>query len=150
VILVKEIPAREFASNDSHIATFPSHRSGGTLFDALDKMKQDVNESDDQNNKFYSAIKSTGIILTAGFASWVLRGSSLLASFLSTMPFWRSLDPLPILAGARNNTKKAANINDPKKDTSEDVDDVDTIFTGKSQKPDYHKSADADEGYNRD
>ncbi|MEM7250999.1 MAG: hypothetical protein AAF493_06235, partial [Pseudomonadota bacterium] len=43
-----------------------------------------------------SVALSTG--LSVGYVAWLLRGGALLASFLSTMPAWRLLDPLPILA----------------------------------------------------
>jgi hypothetical protein len=35
--------------------------------------------------------------LTAGIVSWVLRGGSLLASLMSTVPLLNRFDPLPIL-----------------------------------------------------
>jgi hypothetical protein len=35
--------------------------------------------------------------LSAGFVAWLLRGTSLLASFLASMPAWRHFDPLPVL-----------------------------------------------------
>ncbi|MCP4878782.1 MAG: hypothetical protein GY896_25295, partial [Gammaproteobacteria bacterium] len=35
--------------------------------------------------------------LTVGIVSWVLRGGSLLASFMSTVPLLNRFDPLPIL-----------------------------------------------------
>ena len=35
--------------------------------------------------------------LTAGIVSWVLRGGSLLASLMSTVPLLNRFDPLPII-----------------------------------------------------
>jgi hypothetical protein len=35
--------------------------------------------------------------LSAGFVAWLLRGGSLVASFLVSMPAWRHFDPLPVL-----------------------------------------------------
>lgn len=43
-------------------------------------------------------IAGTSLTLSAGFVAWVLRGGSLLASFMSTLPLWKGFDPLPILA----------------------------------------------------
>ena len=36
--------------------------------------------------------------LSIGYAIWVLRGGVLLTSLLASMPAWRSIDPLPVLA----------------------------------------------------
>ena len=46
------------------------------------------------------AAAGTGITLTAGFVAWLLRGGSLLASLMGSMPLWKGFDPLPVLAGA--------------------------------------------------
>lgn len=43
-------------------------------------------------------VAGTSLTLSAGFVAWVLRGGSLLASFMSTLPLWKGFDPLPILA----------------------------------------------------
>ncbi|MFI5223382.1 MAG: hypothetical protein ACHQX3_03915, partial [Nitrospirales bacterium] len=39
--------------------------------------------------------------------AWILRGGSLLASFLVSMPAWRHFDPLPVLgSGTRDRRKR--------------------------------------------
>jgi hypothetical protein len=103
-------------------------------------MNHDIDESAETraNSIFSAGIRGTGIALTAGVASWVLRGSSLLASFLSTVPVWRGLDPLPILAAARKKQTKDVNIAKSKKnnsDTDTDTDDVDDIFEENNNAP---------------
>ncbi len=40
--------------------------------------------------------------LSAGYLLWTLRGGCLLASFLSSVPAWRMMDPLPILEDFRS------------------------------------------------
>ncbi|MBN1765387.1 MAG: hypothetical protein JW860_09035, partial [Sedimentisphaerales bacterium] len=42
-------------------------------------------------------VSSVSGALSVGYAVWALRGGSLLASVLSSMPAWRLLDPLPVL-----------------------------------------------------
>jgi hypothetical protein len=95
-------------------------------------MNQDIDDSEDSrsNSIFSLGVRGTGIALTAGVASWVLRGGSLLASFLSTIPVWRGLDPLPILAAARKKQKKDVFIANSKKNKSDadDIDDTDDVF----------------------
>jgi hypothetical protein len=43
------------------------------------------------------AVRHTFVAITVGYVVWSLRGASLLASLLTSMPLWRTLDPLPIL-----------------------------------------------------
>jgi hypothetical protein len=46
----------------------------------------------------------TTVTLTAGFVSWLLRGGTLLASFLSTVPLFKRFDLLPILRESKKAT----------------------------------------------
>ncbi|KPK00492.1 MAG: hypothetical protein AMK71_08245, partial [Nitrospira bacterium SG8_35_4] len=46
------------------------------------------------------------LALSAGTAIWVLRGGSLVASMLSTMPMWKGFDPLPVLSLSRQERLK--------------------------------------------
>jgi hypothetical protein len=45
--------------------------------------------------------------LSAGYLLWTLRGGSLLASFLSSLPAWRMMDPLPILENFQDRPRGA-------------------------------------------
>jgi hypothetical protein len=38
-----------------------------------------------------------------GYVVWLIRSGVLLSSFLSSMPAWQLIDPLPVLAYRRNN-----------------------------------------------
>jgi hypothetical protein len=49
---------------------------------------------------------SSALLLTTGLISWVLRGGALASTLLSTMPLWRGMDPLPMLAGRKKKEKK--------------------------------------------
>ncbi|MCD6187638.1 MAG: tandem-95 repeat protein, partial [Desulfuromusa sp.] len=67
-------------------------------FDAIrDEMNAD--------GKFENAVVSSAIItsmgLSAGYVFWMLKGGSLLASVLSSMPAWYLADPLSILSGMK-------------------------------------------------
>jgi len=39
-----------------------------------------------------------GVVVAAGFVTWAIRAAGLLSTMLLSMPVWRSVDPLPILA----------------------------------------------------
>jgi hypothetical protein len=42
-----------------------------------------------------------------GYVVWLARGGMLLASLLSSMPAWRAIDPLPVLANFRDDDDDA-------------------------------------------
>jgi len=43
-----------------------------------------------------TAVVSTG--MSIGYVLWLMRGGALLSSIIASMPAWRSIDPLPVLA----------------------------------------------------
>ncbi len=66
--------------------------------------------------------------LTAGFVSWILRGGSLLASLISTVPLLNRFDPLPIVK-TRSDSKKSDEKNKDKKSSDdEETTDVDKFL----------------------
>jgi hypothetical protein len=46
---------------------------------------------------FVDTLKGTALAFSAGFVAWLLRGGTLLAGLLATLPAWRHFDPVPIL-----------------------------------------------------
>ena len=46
------------------------------------------------------------LTLSAGLATWILRGGSLVASALTTMPIWKGFDPLNVLPLSRKERRK--------------------------------------------
>ena len=44
---------------------------------------------------------ATSVGLSAGYVVWMLKGGSLMASVLSSLPAWQLADPLAILAGTK-------------------------------------------------
>ena len=74
------------------------------LRNSLDALKEEgVSEIKYKKALVSSAIAvSTG--LSVGYVVWLIRGGMLLTSLLSSMPAWRILDPLPILAGRRDDS----------------------------------------------
>ena len=73
------------------------------LADDLDRMMQ---ERENQTRLFGRVTTLSGMALSAGFVAWILRGGSLLASFLVSMPAWRHFDPLPVLGVGGQDRRK--------------------------------------------
>jgi hypothetical protein len=74
------------------------------LADNLDRAMQ---EREQKSHLLGRVASFAGITLSVGFVAWILRGGSLLASFLVSMPAWRHFDPLPVLnSGGRDRRKR--------------------------------------------
>ncbi len=55
-----------------------------------------ASNQDAEHRQFIAQVTAgSGIALSAGFITWLLRGGSLLASLLASMPAWRYFDPIP-------------------------------------------------------
>ena len=91
----------------------------------LDQMNHDLDKAMEESKTRYRVAMDTVIGITlsisAGVVSWVLKTGSLMASFMSTMPIWKQLDPLPILGAAmikkRNKYRLQQKIAEDEEDT---------------------------------
>jgi hypothetical protein len=63
----------------------------------LDAMARQMGSRGSNEPMSVKAVRHTFVAITVGYVVWSLRGASLIASLLTSMPLWRSLDPLPIL-----------------------------------------------------
>jgi hypothetical protein len=68
-----------------------------SLSNTLDAMARQMGSRGPSEPTSVRAVKQAFVAITVGYVVWSLRGASLLASLLTSMPLWRSLDPLPIL-----------------------------------------------------
>ena len=57
--------------------------------------------------------------LTAGYVSWLLRAGYLSATIMSSLPLWRTFDPLPILAKPKDDKDEKVKIDQEAKDPAE-------------------------------
>ncbi|MGH8035297.1 MAG: hypothetical protein ACREO9_08740, partial [Lysobacterales bacterium] len=53
-----------------------------------------------------TGVHLTGLMISAGFVTWAVRGAGLLTSLLAITPAWHNLDPLPVLGGDQDEEKK--------------------------------------------
>ncbi len=89
----------EAVTNEFTALSFVLH--DGLLWNQLDEFRESLNQSTDSDkfarNLVVGTTASIGSSLTVGYVLWLLRGGSLIASFVSTLPAWTLIDPLPIL-----------------------------------------------------
>jgi outer membrane lipoprotein-sorting protein len=97
------------------------------LWNALDSMRREMSELGEGEGRSGALAAQfaggTSLVLTIGFVNWILRGGSLAAAMLSTMPMWRGLDPLPVLLARRKQDE------DKDRDSHEDEpEELDRLF----------------------
>jgi hypothetical protein len=67
--------------------------------------------------------------------AWILRGGSLLASFLVSMPAWRHFDPMPVLGmGGRDRRKRDRQAREEREQETRKFRGLDRVLQG-SAKP---------------
>ncbi len=107
----------------------------------LDQTRQDLDRDAEKQAEAskLSVQTATGISLafSAGVVHWALRPNSLLAGFLSALPFWKQVDPLPILGASDPNGSEP----EPPEPASQKHDGpVETLFDNEpTSPPDSHR-----------
>jgi len=73
----------------------------GTLWHQLDTLQDDLVEDGGTGEIFQDFVVGTTAVsvtgLTVGYVIWLIRGGTLLAGLMSSVPAWCSFDPLPVL-----------------------------------------------------
>jgi len=86
---------------------------------SFDALQQEVKQEDRIETAVVSSAIATTMGLSAGYVVWMLKGGSLLASLLSSMPAWHLADPLSILAGGNLNDEDDESLESIIKDSEE-------------------------------
>lgn len=68
---------------------------------AMEDFKNEVGHEIRLSRTLLGSAMATTVGLSAGYVVWMLKGGSLLASLLSSMPAWQLADPLAVLAGKK-------------------------------------------------
>ena len=82
---------------------------------SLDAIKDEIGKEILLGKTVLGSAIATSVGLSAGYVVWMLKGGSLLASVLSSLPAWQLADPLAILVGK-------------KEDEDDDDDSLETII----------------------
>ena len=72
-----------------------------TLARSLDEMREDVKAVEEAEHRIVGSSVAVGASFSVGYVIWLLRGGVLATSLLSSLPAWRFVDPLPVLARMR-------------------------------------------------
>jgi hypothetical protein len=68
---------------------------------SLDAIKEEVSREIMLGKTVLGSAIATSVGLSAGYVVWMLKGGSLMASVLSSLPAWQLTDPLAILVGTK-------------------------------------------------
>ena len=93
----RDVPAEPTGASEERTATFNT----GLLWSQLDTLQEDMQQnvrSQEFIHKLVVGTTAAGVTgLTVGYVAWLIRGGTLLASMISSLPAWVAFDPLPIL-----------------------------------------------------
>jgi hypothetical protein len=94
------------------------------LSNGLDTLAQQLDTEKTRSVIVIGSATGMTALLSAGYVLWAVRGGSLLASMLATLPVWRWIDPLPILENRedekRRKRKRGANAKDDEQEKDEE------------------------------
>ncbi len=93
--------AAGYLGNDDRPELLAALVSDTGFLDELDLVREDLEKVASVNQAFVGSTVALSTGLSVGYVVWLARGGLLLASMLSSMPAWRLVDPLPILASLK-------------------------------------------------
>ncbi|QJW84702.1 hypothetical protein HK414_16465 [Ramlibacter terrae] len=66
----------------------------------MDKLRDGLRQEFDLDKTVSISVAGVSLGLSVAYVLWLVRGGVLVGSYLSALPAWRLLDPLPVLAHA--------------------------------------------------
>jgi hypothetical protein len=76
---------------------------------SIEMLRNSIESIGRQDGFIIKAVKGVTLTLSVGLATWVLRTGSLVASALTSIPIWKSFDPLPVLPLSRKKRREKIN-----------------------------------------
>ena len=122
------LPGDDATPVAQRIALDPFGNGGSsTLAQALDEVRRQMNDESPpvQMNVATTALVSGG--LSVGYVLWLARGGVLVASLMSSVPAWASVDPLPVLAQMRRAEGGAGD--DASDNEADETDPLERLFS---------------------
>jgi hypothetical protein len=95
-------PSLQFgASGDAQLVEEVQRSLRSSAFaDSLDRLRDDTRDNLQLEQSLTVSVAGVSLGLSLVYALWLIRGGVLMGSYLSALPAWRILDPLPVLAQA--------------------------------------------------
>jgi len=99
-VLAADLSAAQ-AQTEARIERASAAARSETLSRSLDEMRDSVKASEEMEHRIVGSSVAVGTGFSVGYVIWLLRGGVLATSLLSSLPAWRFVDPLPVLARMR-------------------------------------------------
>ena len=100
----------EVLAEDEELAVVDDILTNQALWNAIDQMNEEMGTQSihklSREELVVQFVSTSGLGLFAAITVYALRGGALMASWLSTVPLWGTLDPLPVLADKRDEEKE--------------------------------------------
>jgi hypothetical protein len=78
----------------------------GTFAENLNRLREEVQENVSLEQSVTVSVAGVSLGLSLVYVLWLIRGGVLMGSYLSALPAWRILDPLPVLARPGDDEEK--------------------------------------------
>ncbi|MGB5439036.1 MAG: putative Ig domain-containing protein, partial [Gammaproteobacteria bacterium] len=105
----------------------------GGFVKELDEQRELIHERDYFQHTVVGSTMTVTTGLSVGYVVWMIRGGVLLSSLLSSLPAWRWVDPLPVLASLARDSED-----------DEDDESLETIVDGGEEETESEPDADDD------
>jgi hypothetical protein len=99
-VLAADLSAAQ-ALTEARIERASAAARSETLSRSLDEMRDSVKAAEEVEHRIVGSSVAVGTGFSVGYVIWLLRGGVLATSLLSSLPAWRFVDPLPVLARMR-------------------------------------------------
>jgi hypothetical protein len=103
----------------------------------LDKLREDVSRAALIDKAMIASTVAVSSGLSVGYVVWLIRGGVLMSTVLSSLPAWRLIDPLPVLAYMNRRS-------DDDDDESGRDESLESIVDGKDRRPEADSQDDED------
>jgi hypothetical protein len=93
----------------------------GSFADNLNRLREEVRENVSLEQSLSVSVAGLSLGLSLVYVLWLIRGGVLMGSYLSALPAWRILDPLPVLARRSEDEEADEEEMDAAQDTGRNV-----------------------------
>jgi hypothetical protein len=90
----------ESGSTRLTVEQFQQTLRSGAFVEELNRLRDQLRQQFDLDRTATISVAGLSLGVSVAYVLWMVRGGVLLGSYLSALPAWRLLDPLPVLSSA--------------------------------------------------
>jgi VCBS repeat-containing protein len=94
------LTAVDFHASRLTLEQFQQSLRSGVFIEELNQLREQLREEFDLDKTLSISVAGLSLGVSVAYVLWLVRGGVLVGSYLSALPAWRLLDPLPVLAHA--------------------------------------------------